>query len=923
MEGTETDWIDALRDMGIPSLHRHHEALVADIVHWLRERLHDDMTRASALTVLLLRLIFGSPHRIMEDWIRWYYYGATGLSTSSAATADYHLAPAENATGAATTATSGGSNESITLMLCIRDWMEYLDHDEDKGQESFGYVLDQHNHNSNGNNGITPNATDLNLAVPRIVADLERLEEEVQSVCQLYRAFQSISKTALSHSLGQLVTNCPLTRYILAKTKSPLRLQIYSRSSSHPEHNALQLQLWKLVCHVQPFIPPSKPIRLAPAVAWLLWYGLCLVERECCDSSTHRGAEYHPREKNYFSHSDRPTKRVRGERPDGSLIAAIARKIRELILVMESATPLTCHTRSNAEHLCEADVEVVFRKLVHDMIYPYTNDSPSQPGSLEDSLLILQHFHNVISKVCRSFLNDDKWDSNELLFLMHYEQDTGNDPVNALMLHQGKTDSLSNAVQSNRLAYAMKLAVQEADKLFISDSKIFSFTETMELTEWTVSLLIADLVQPSRQLRMYVDAVGTSWRETIIPTVNRVLLRLSQEGAADKATRTAPVSVSMDNSCIGVVHIHGDVTPDKQLCKAVVALYYHALEAVLRCQATRPDNKAHPRILLRPVFHRALLACACWCVTKTLGMTQKLRATPSLQALPLATLLRRVTESNPYDFLKVSDVFVRSLITESSRDQLDSPLIVHLPRLLVKDLNQVEANVCDALLWSTSMGVGRDGSILAVIEDFQERSNSTLTFWPVEALVPNLREEVESDGPPPTLTYPTEACEDYPEYQCVNFILRRIIKTAFMRLEAFCNVLQVAPNVPLATQSWVAFRYLLRTNPKLLLDRHVDHFLLCCLYSVSKVMQFSREVTFAAIIDAYIAVRGPDIGDITCQRIVRFVKIENGRTEAGIIDTIITFYNRVFVPAMKEYLLLSVSLKRCSTQVAGDLPNQC
>jgi hypothetical protein len=491
------------------------------------------------------------------------------------------------------------------------------------------------------------------------------------------------------------------------------------------------------------------------------------------------------------------------------------------------------------------------------------------------------------------------------------------------------------AMQTNNLAAAMELAVMETKKLEEELKTPASrtvtppiITETMELTEWTVSILCLEIVKPSRKLKKYLDAASskgnTQWTDVMFPILNRTLLRLSQEGMVDKPTRTAPVSVVSEPES-GLVQINGDVTPDKQLGKAVIALYYHALEAVLFVESSRLNVTSHPQIVLYPVFHRALLACCCWCVTKSIGVTQKLRATPSLQAMQIYSTLQ-VTDSNPYDFLKVSDSFVRSLTLETAQGKLGSPLIFSLPRTLQKDMKQVEMNVSDSLLWARNAKT--QDSLPCHIDSFREKTESGVTLWPPEGLAPTLREEVEDkekgddcddENNESSINYPTEEHEDYAEYRCVNFLIRKIVKLAFFRLEALCRFLNVPPEVPLATQAWVAFRYLVRNHVDVLFDRHIDHWILCCLYGVGKTIKYTPELSFARLIEAYVVVRGPELGDVTCQRIVRHIKIEEDRTDPGNADNIIVLYNRVFVPTMKHHFLGSESLKRCAAELPGQL----
>ena len=83
-------------------------------------------------------------------------------------------------------------------------------------------------------------------------------------------------------------------------------------------------------------------------------------------------------------------------------------------------------------------------------------------------------------------------------------------------------------------------------------------------------------------------------------------------------------------------------------------------------------------------------------------------------------------------------------------------------------------------------------------------------------------------------------------------------------------------------------------------------------------MKYEPDLTFARIIEVYVAVRGKDLGERTCQAIVRHVKILDGAGDgeddnaygATKIGNIIRLYNLVFVPIMKNYLLKSKVLRK-------------
>jgi hypothetical protein len=88
------------------------------------------------------------------------------------------------------------------------------------------------------------------------------------------------------------------------------------------------------------------------------------------------------------------------------------------------------------------------------------------------------------------------------------------------------------------------------------------------------------------------------------------------------------------------------------------------------------------------------------------------------------------------------------------------------------------------------------------------------------------------------------------------------------------------------------------------------------LYGVTRSLKYQPDLKFANIIEAYFVTRERDLGSITCQGIVRQVIISPGKTSEEGMGNIISLYNIVFIPAMKENLLNSESLKRNAINLA-------
>ena len=91
-------------------------------------------------------------------------------------------------------------------------------------------------------------------------------------------------------------------------------------------------------------------------------------------------------------------------------------------------------------------------------------------------------------------------------------------------------------------------------------------------------------------------------------------------------------------------------------------------------------------------------------------------------------------------------------------------------------------------------------------------------------------------------------------------------------------------------------------------DRHVDQLILCCVYGVGRSCG-SKTLTFSKIIDGYVRCRQSVLGESTCQQIARRVRLAEGDEDDT--GSIIALYNKVFVPAVQDYLLDETKFTQC------------
>ena len=598
-------------------------------------------------------------------------------------------------------------------------------------------------------------------------------------------------------------------------------------------------------------------------------------------------------------------------------------------------------------------------------------------------------------------------------------------------LVQRITDRVSTVINGNESSVktptALEKATATADEFNESGANVDThspqiapapplMTDVMELNEWTISVVSLSVVKPSKKLMKLLggkvpgtqkSAVQTSHsfsskplRTIIAPLLNRALARIHQDitlaparqqqdkvashGSylAPKATAVCPVTIGPSD---GHVYVECDeiaVTPDIQLCAAVIGLYYHALEAILQdefgrfqdddAQKSRISSSAerNGRLIRSPAFHRALLVCCYTCVLKAVGASSNqdnlgkrkrmvmVKLSPKHDDLTIYSLLKTM-ESTPYTYLKVTEAFVRALTPErtssfqheGSSSLLGSPILFGLPRVLQHHIKRTEVQVIDSVVWARDLhlhfrapdmdeeeGTVEEESLCHAIGVLR-KSITPHSEWPPESLEPDEPEEYENLGMTPREKSRTSArrLSKNPEANFVSYIFRKILKISQMRINSICQGLGIPPSFPIANEAWIAFRYLMRQHIEVLFDRHVDHLILCSIYGICKMMKLQPDVTFTRIIDVYVSVRARELGERSCQRVVRHIKLlsvgqedqssskraapKNGKLPKPVGD-IIDFYNKVFIPKMKRHFLKAKSIKRNAAILSERMQNQ-
>jgi len=290
---------------------------------------------------------------------------------------------------------------------------------------------------------------------------------------------------------------------------------------------------------------------------------------------------------------------------------------------------------------------------------------------------------------------------------------------------------------------------------------------------------------------------------------------------------------------LAAVEMGGDV--EEQLVHGK-RLYYKMLLSFLEAEERRLGQTNFSALLSNETFHTSLLACC-------LESVYASYSTPSMQFPAVLDQL----ELQPFDFGKVIESFIKH-----------EP---HLPAHLKTHFAEIESCIVECLAW-------------------QESSPLHVLMSEYDAALSSAESNGDDAAPPAS---PAKATSTRANAALEQFV-KKCLYLGAKRIQDMC--LRLLLPSALVQQVWAAVKLVLDKARFLLVGRHLDQLLMCCVYGVCKVNQ--RPVTFRHIIEQYRRQQGAS------PRTFREVRMQSADDPP---QDIIQFYNLIFIPAMKDHLL--------------------
>uniref|UniRef100_A0A671W611 Retinoblastoma 1 n=1 Tax=Sparus aurata TaxID=8175 RepID=A0A671W611_SPAAU len=315
-----------------------------------------------------------------------------------------------------------------------------------------------------------------------------------------------------------------------------------------------------------------------------------------------------------------------------------------------------------------------------------------------------------------------------------------------------------------------------------------------------------------------------------------------------------------------------------------VKLYYKVMEAMLK-------SVLDFKLLNDSTFHTSLLACALEVVMATYGGVSETNV-----CFPW---ILDVVNLAAFDFYKVIESFIKADPT--------------LSKDIVKHLETCENLIMERIAWRTGSPLfellkqEHEGGAAEQVEtpaSFSQplQHNHTAADLYLSPMRPGHRVlPPESPAPPSSqvtsqpLTQPSGQTPRPPKSNSLSLFYKKLYRLAYMRLKILCSYL-LSSHPELEPIIWTLFQHTLQHEHELMRDRHLDQLMMSAMYAICKVK--SVDLRFKTIVTAYKNMPN------TNQETFKHVLITEGH-----FDSIIVFYNQVFMQKLKTNILQYASTR--------------
>uniref|UniRef100_A0A8C4P126 Retinoblastoma-associated protein n=1 Tax=Dicentrarchus labrax TaxID=13489 RepID=A0A8C4P126_DICLA len=337
-----------------------------------------------------------------------------------------------------------------------------------------------------------------------------------------------------------------------------------------------------------------------------------------------------------------------------------------------------------------------------------------------------------------------------------------------------------------------------------------------------------------------------------------------------------------------------------------VKLYYKVMEAMLKSEEKRLSVQNFSKLLNDSTFHTSLLACALEVVMATYGGSSFKtggynnggggEAAETNVCFPW---ILDVVNLAAFDFYKVIESFIKADPT--------------LSKDIVKHLETCENLIMERIAWRTGSPLfellkleHEDGAAEQVetpasfSQPLQHNHTAAdLYLSPMRSglrvLPPESQATPSSQASSQPPTQPASQTPRLPKSNSLSLFYKKLYRLAYTRLKILCSYL-LSSHPELEPIIWTLFQHTLQHEHELMRGRHLDQLMMSAMYAICKVK--SVDLRFKTIVTAYKNMPN------TNQETFKHVLITEGH-----YDSIIVFYNQVFMQKLKTNILQYASTR--------------
>uniref|UniRef100_A0A8D3E3Y9 Retinoblastoma-associated protein n=1 Tax=Scophthalmus maximus TaxID=52904 RepID=A0A8D3E3Y9_SCOMX len=330
-----------------------------------------------------------------------------------------------------------------------------------------------------------------------------------------------------------------------------------------------------------------------------------------------------------------------------------------------------------------------------------------------------------------------------------------------------------------------------------------------------------------------------------------------------------------------------------------VRQYYKVMEAMLKSEEKRLSVQNFSKLLNDSTFHTSLLACALEVVMAAYGGVSRYNHGGGDQAETDVCFpwILDVFNLAAFDFYKVIESFIKADPT--------------LSKDIVKHLETCENLIMERIAWRTGSPLfellrqEHEGGAAEQVEtpaSFSQplQHNHTAADLYLSPMRPGHRvlppDSPGTAGSQAVSQAPNQpATPRHPKSNSLSLFYKKLYRLAYTRLKLLCSYL-LSSHPELEPIIWTLFQHTLQHEYELMRDRHLDQLMMSAMYAICKVK--SVDLRFKTIVTAYKNMPN------TNQETFKHVLITEGH-----YDSIIVFYNQVFMQKLKTNILQYASTR--------------